>query len=523
MQAGGWMGRLVGMGGWEGRGVGVGAYTGGGMFVVANLVLSALVLWGAFALWRRARVWERVDRHVICAKCGQDLHGNSWQLQVCPECGNSLTDPASMRVGNRRRHGVMMGVAVGLFVLGGGGVVGTAMMGYGEFDWQKSKPAWVLQYEAFHGGGNTRQRAFDELYRRFTAQTVSPLAVASLVPTILERQKDMTRVWYEPAGDLLQRLRNERVVSDRDWTEYGANYLTNVAVALPGKVWSGEPVLLELGLLPRGGYEDPFQLLADVTVMEEGDGEKRVVSRTQLCPMIVAPPAAPMVALRSFTTVPLPMEQGLSVGDHRLVVRTVLRLIDRRALMEGKSGDRALEMGGALVYTNASEMKAVVNVASREGEAGDGGGAKGGWIARLVKMTSPVELKGGIKLQFNVTSLVPNDTQVDFVMVLADGETQFLGRVGDGSWLPAGVMRAMASPTARLAQSDYYLRYPFPGGLVEFPEGAKLVIRPVATVPAASVADGGAYLPRVVDLETEGYAKGEVVPKQLPTRMLRVK
>lgn len=525
-------------------------------------MLCGCLAWTGLLLYRHARHANRLDRHLVCARCSHDLHGKPWETQHCPECGNPLTDPSHLRVGNRAPKPALLTAGLVLLIVPSL-FAATSVAGYvSGLDWQKEKPVFLLRYEAFNGGDRSRQAAFDELYRRYVAQQVSPLAVSQLIPDLLARHADTSKPWREAYGDMLQRLRQVGEVSDIQWTAYAGRYLTASAhvaglIQATGPDDAGLPAaLIELSLLPRGGYADAFLLQADAQLLTMPAGESArppegiVLARAVFSPLLSPPPISPATATTAYNTLAVPMSSLPTDPQATLALRVKLRLLDAARFAAGKSPDVRVESGGALVAEQFANSRVTVSQLAVLTPSAPAAG-----IADTVFFDHPPYTTRGpsggtqLLLPLSLSSILPRDTEVDLSLRFAAPSTlpeMPLGRAAELSIFTAASPTSpssvppsspssfpTSSPTTRgattggspgafaTAVSTFRLppECPLGPGRVDTPPGTRLVVRPIATVPAGRVTDPAAYLPRELDLTAPALPPLPRLPATAPTRV----
>lgn len=169
------------------------------------ILAAVLTLLGALGVWLGLR-GRRLNDHPICRKCKFDLVGvyapnnatgggtgvspvrTNEDSPRCPECGRDLKRKRAVRHGARRRRPrLAMGSA--LILLAGAGGIGVSIWGSAtKYDWNKSKPEWLLMAELHDGAGNINGRALTELLRRALAGSLGESTHRQLALEGLARQ-----------------------------------------------------------------------------------------------------------------------------------------------------------------------------------------------------------------------------------------------------------------------------------------------------------------------------------------------
>ena len=193
---------------------------------------------------------RRINDHPLCRRCGFDLiglptnpgpkragHAHSTEPAPsqprCPECGADLSLRQRIRTGARRRRplAVAFGLMLALAGLGVSSAVGWGLAA--KYDWNKSKPAWLLLQQA--DGAHPDPMMLRELWRRLRAQRLSAAQARRIVDRALAVQADASIPWVDTWGLMIESGRDQSLINDQQWTAYAANARGTLA---PG---SGSP------------------------------------------------------------------------------------------------------------------------------------------------------------------------------------------------------------------------------------------------------------------------------------------
>lgn len=236
---------------------------GSELWAILPLLLGALLgLAGFWALSVGLR-GRRIDDHPLCRNCGFDLTGRAAGSDRCPECGSDVTRPTALRHGHRQRRGGLIAAgAIGL-LLAMVFVAPPLLSSVADFSLQPYKPLWLLRREATKGDASRRDLALAELDRRMKQGELSTDSVAGIVALALDVQADASIKWNPKWGDLIERSRSDRKVSDAQWARY-ARQAVHPTLTMRSKVGRGDPIRLVLGTQPaRLGNLSPLQLRYD--------------------------------------------------------------------------------------------------------------------------------------------------------------------------------------------------------------------------------------------------------------------
>jgi len=172
---------------------------------------------------------KRIDDHPWCRKCRFDLFGRGENaVDACPECGNDLTRPRAVRIGQRRkRRGVILFASFVMLT----GVSGLGITGYSDLadvNWQHHKPVWMLMREADGAPGIFSEAAVDELLRREDLGRLNNDQVDDLIEVILRHQADSARAWRTEMGDLVEKYYVAGKLDRERWERYTGQFLFDV-------------------------------------------------------------------------------------------------------------------------------------------------------------------------------------------------------------------------------------------------------------------------------------------------------
>jgi hypothetical protein len=190
---------------------------------------------------------KRINTHPVCRQCRFDLSGQPEGTVTCPECGAGLKRPGFVRIGQRRRRPVWIGlgtVAVGLLAIGS---TGFAMLtGQNVHQWL---PLGFLLWEARHADATRGQQVAAEVLGRQNAKKLNESQFSQAVETALDIQADVSIPWATEWGDLIEARRSQGSLSD----EQLHRFLNHAAAPLTWKV------------RPRVIVGDPIPVLATLT------------------------------------------------------------------------------------------------------------------------------------------------------------------------------------------------------------------------------------------------------------------
>jgi hypothetical protein len=213
--------------------------------VIAGLVLIVLGLRG-----------KRINKVPACAQCGFDLSGVLPDGVTCPECGAGLKRKGGVRVGQRRRRCIVIGVGAVAIALPGvtlGMAFFALMTGRDVNDY---KPVAMLMWEARKGDRVSAVGAGAELYDRMQLGALAPHQVDALTQLALDIQADRDRPWSEAWGDIIAMHSVAGNLSREDKLRYERG-MPVFTVSTRPKVEAGGviPILIELDESRIGGGE----------------------------------------------------------------------------------------------------------------------------------------------------------------------------------------------------------------------------------------------------------------------------
>lgn len=220
------------------------------LLLIAVSGAACLLLAGLALVWVGLK-GRMLNDHPTCRRCRFDLVGLA-QPARCPECGAELTGHAAIRVGQRaRRTGALaFGCALLLVLATAGAGVGWAQAkGY---DWNKSKPVWLLVRDGEGFNDAKADAALKELLRRQNGKTLSSAQMADLRRAALRFQADTARPWRSYWGDLIEGQQIAGVLGDEDIVAY-ARHAVVPDLRVRARLRVGLPVPAVLLLRTRVG------------------------------------------------------------------------------------------------------------------------------------------------------------------------------------------------------------------------------------------------------------------------------
>jgi hypothetical protein len=227
---------------------------------------------------------RRIDSHPLCRKCRFDLVGLYPGQDRCPECGTALgggdngigeagggehgstANPSkaarkTIRIGHRRRLRTAL-VAAAVLLLASGALAGADIWGRAShFNWNTVKPVWLLLREGAGKDGPAADAALKELSRRFTADTLKPDQIQTIIEHALAQQADDKRPWRVGWGDFVESAWNNSLLSEKKMTRYARN-AARLTLEVRKKVRRGDPLPAALNISWRTGSLGTMQLTA---------------------------------------------------------------------------------------------------------------------------------------------------------------------------------------------------------------------------------------------------------------------
>ncbi len=183
------------------------------------IVIPIILFAAACLMLEIALRGSRVDRHPVCRKCGFDL----WGLEgigaggaavACPECGTDVSALRSVRFGNRKRRRGSVAVAL-VMVAMTAGLAGMVYLGLAmQFNWAMVLPTPALLSEMESASITRRDGAIVELLRRMDKQKLSGEQASVLAERVIEIQADRRLAWTTVCGEALERVWEEKVLSE---------------------------------------------------------------------------------------------------------------------------------------------------------------------------------------------------------------------------------------------------------------------------------------------------------------------
>lgn len=164
--------------------------------IAAFLLGVVLVVLG----WRG----KRINRVPTCRDCGFDLSRVLPEGMTCPECGAGLRRAKGVRIGQRRRRPVMVGVGLMLAFLPGVLLAALVAGSAAGVDWAKHEPVWMLAWQAERGDQGDIDALARELERRDLASTLSKADVERAGEAIVKIQRRPGPGWDDRLGDFIE-------------------------------------------------------------------------------------------------------------------------------------------------------------------------------------------------------------------------------------------------------------------------------------------------------------------------------
>ena len=174
---------------------------------------------------------KRIDDHPFCRKCKFNLTGRNEQSNNdCPECGNDLTKPKAVRIGQREKRRGLIGVALFVMLFG---ITAIGVKGYADatnVNWQHHKPVWLLMREANGVQGIISDQAIDELIRREAAGLLDQDDESAFIDLLLTNQADRSHNWRTEMGDVIEKRWVSGNLDRSLWGQYTAQFLVDTHV-----------------------------------------------------------------------------------------------------------------------------------------------------------------------------------------------------------------------------------------------------------------------------------------------------
>jgi hypothetical protein len=178
--------------------------------------IIALVGLALFIIGWRGR---RTDDHPLCRRCGFDLTGRPPESIRCAECGADLAMPWAIRVGHRRKRGILLALGV-VVTLSATLTLGVrSFVNFDEIDLLPYTPAWMLERD-LAAGPHAANRSLSELTRRLNAGTLSDAHVKSVAGLCLTKQGSVNLAWNPAWGRFIETARAVGRLPDDAWEQY---------------------------------------------------------------------------------------------------------------------------------------------------------------------------------------------------------------------------------------------------------------------------------------------------------------
>ena len=174
---------------------------------------------GLFLLIRGLR-GRAIDDHPVCRECGFDLFGLPAGVEKCSECGEDLTKPKAIRIGNRRRRPGLIWTGGFVFLIGFAftGLIGVAVLQ--NVNWIEHAPTWYVIRDSQSSVPADRDPALKELLRRLNAGELSDERIKEIVAKQLVWQNDANTPWAVERGDLIDAAHIAGKMSADQWKNY---------------------------------------------------------------------------------------------------------------------------------------------------------------------------------------------------------------------------------------------------------------------------------------------------------------
>jgi hypothetical protein len=216
--------------------------------LLGSLVLGALLV----VLGLRGK---RLNKHPVCRDCRFDLSAQPQGVITCPECGAGLKRPKAIRIGQRRRRPVFLGVGslAVILPLFSFGFAGFAAATGSSLD--KHKPLGLLLWERAHGGASRSQPIAAEVLARYQGGKLAPDQEQRVISEALHVQADPKATWAVEWGDLLEQAKTDGKLS-----------------APQQGLANAQAAVLEFKLRPRIAAGDPLPLYVRVKESRASSG-----------------------------------------------------------------------------------------------------------------------------------------------------------------------------------------------------------------------------------------------------------
>ncbi len=216
-----------------------------GVIPIVALLILAIGLTLALVGWRG----RRVDDHPVCRKCRFDLAGVYPANKTCPECGRDLAGERSVRIGNRRKRRLPLGVGAGLLAVALilGGLFVTVLVGGSALN--PYKPQWLLGIEALSADVDRAADAIDELSDRYVSGELSEAQIRRLASLALDGHVDPTDPHAITWMGLIELIISDRSLSEEQFTRYISQSLSVEECVVRPRAQAGQaiPVLIRFG------------------------------------------------------------------------------------------------------------------------------------------------------------------------------------------------------------------------------------------------------------------------------------
>ncbi len=281
------------------------------MVILGSLIL--LVGLGLLAVGIRGKL---IDDHPYCRRCRFDLTGRWPEARACPECGAELRG-SNVVHGRRQRRRRTTIVGSGFTTIG---VLCLALIAWAAIsgaDLNRSKPLWLLRFEARNGGVATVAEVLSEIERRISGKSLSDTDIAALIDTGLARQADDALDWPVQWGDFIEVRRvDSNAVSDEQWRQYLREGV-ELSFKVRSRVRAGDKLRYSLSL-PRARFGSDRRVRIVFEAIEAGDYSQPLSAINEV--------RADTDTANNFTSSGH-LEVQLPPGEHELRVGATLQLI----------------------------------------------------------------------------------------------------------------------------------------------------------------------------------------------------
>jgi hypothetical protein len=225
-------------------------------------LLAAVVVGVLFLLWGIRG--KRLDDHPTCRQCGFDLENVYPAGVTCPECGAGLKRPKSVRIGQRRKRPVLIGLGLLLMIAPVAPIAMAAFAALTGKDFNEYLPLGVLVWEGRRADAKSGKGIANELLTRMTSGKLAAAQEDAIVDMALDRQENADLPWDEAWGDLIERGKLDGRLSEAQQQRFLKNAIVPRLRARP-RVAVGDPipVAIEHEVRVGGGMQAMVMLWLD--------------------------------------------------------------------------------------------------------------------------------------------------------------------------------------------------------------------------------------------------------------------